>query len=168
MKLIAETHDAKYLLQIKGTDGEVLATASAESGGNPVPSRFFIWEEQGPDDEGIQEDYEGEHAVQQHRVKEGQDPDAIWEQVIEFETYRVAMAVWDRQREQEAREVKFLKLVTECQESFIPTLDRMLSIHFDLLGEDISAAVMTKVQTLHNHIKQAAELADMVYDPPKK
>lgn len=167
MKLIAETHDALYLLQVKGSDGEVLATAAAETGGNPhAPSRFFIWEEDGPDDDGNSEEYEGQTAVQTHQVQD-RDRNAVWEQVVEFETYRVAMDVWGRKRDQEAREVRFLKYVVECQETFLPNLDRLLSIHFDLQGEDIDAAVLRQMELIHGFLKQAYQTADLLYDPPK-
>lgn len=167
MKLIAETHDAEYCLVVKGNDGTVLATAAAESGPFP-PKKFFIWEEEGPDDEGTSEEYEGESAVQAWTVKEGQQPEAVWEQIVEFETYRVAMAVWNRLRDQEEREQRFAKYISECEERFLPNLERYLGIHFDLEAADIDAEILGQVQAIRNHLKEAHDIADLLFDPPRE
>lgn len=162
MKIIADTKDAQYHLELRTEDGTILAIAGAQGGPIP-PAKFLIWEGDpwANDDPDLDEE---QSAVQVHTVKQGQTADQVWEQVVEFEAYRVALAEWGRLRDQEARVKRFDSYIEKAQQ-YVESISRYLDLKFELHGdEEITAEVSGYMQALLGHLKEADDLADHIQD----
>jgi hypothetical protein len=156
VKLTIKTTEDPYFLQVYHGD-VVLATAAAESGPRP-PKRFFIWS---GDPMEVEEKFEGEEAYRFN--VEGRDPHEVWEQ-IEFQIFKIAMAEWERLKDQGDRTTSFYKNLNKATE-LMSSLQRLLDLKFDLEDQPISKEINDGMKLILERLREAEIIADQMYDP---